>query len=65
MEKNRYLIWMAVWDWFRTTDTTQAVPKENWTRPYELLNSLWQDERKDATPQELAAHSEVMRKFKQ
>ena len=56
---------MAVWDWFRTTDTTQAVPKENWTGLYELLNSLWQDERKDATPQELAAHSDAMRKFKQ
>jgi hypothetical protein len=65
MKDNRYVIWMAVWDWFGTTDTTQAVPKEVWIGLYELLNSLWLDERKDATPEELAAHSGAMGKFKQ
>ena len=65
MEENRYVIWMAVWDWLATTDTTQTVPRENWNGLYELLNSLWQDERKDAKAQELPAHSDAMRKFKQ
>ena len=65
MKDNRYVIWMAVWDWFGTTDTTQAVPKEVWIGLYELLNSLWLDERKDAMPEELAAHSGAMSKFKQ
>jgi hypothetical protein len=65
MKKDRYAEWIAVWDWFATTNTREIVPRENWNSLYELLSGMWQDERKDATPEELAAHAGAISKFKQ
>lgn len=65
MKEERYAEWIAVWDWFATTNTREIVPRENWNSLYELLNGMWQDEREDATPEELAAHAGAISKFKQ
>jgi hypothetical protein len=38
----------------------------NWNSLYELLNGMWQDERRNAAnSEELAAHAGAMSKFKQ
>jgi hypothetical protein len=65
MRKDRYAEWIAVWEWFAATNTKEVVSRENWNSLYELLNGMWQDERKEATPEELSAHAGAMSKFKQ
>ena len=65
MRENRYKEWIWVWEWFGATDRTKVVPKEQWNALYELLNTLWQDARKDATQEELAAHARAVRSLKQ
>jgi len=64
MKRDRYAEWIAVWDWFHAVNTKEVVSPENWNSLYELLNGMWQDERKDATREELAAHAGVVSKFK-
>jgi len=51
------MTWITVWEFFQGIDTKQPVSKEKWNSLYDLLNDLWRDERKDATPEELAAHA--------
>jgi hypothetical protein len=65
MKSDRYAEWIAVWGWFQGINTKDVVSRENWNSLYELLNGMWQDERKDATPEELAAHAGAVSKFKQ
>ena len=65
MKRDRYTEWIAVWGWFQGINIKEVVSRENWNSLYELLNGMWQDERKDATPDELAAHAGAMSKFKQ
>jgi hypothetical protein len=43
----------------------QVVPYEKWEELYNLLDQLWQDERKDAKPEELAAHAGARSTLKQ
>lgn len=57
MMKNRYVLWVAVWEHFQTMNIREVVPREKWDELYELLDRLWRDERKDAGPEELAAHA--------
>jgi hypothetical protein len=57
MMPNRYAVWIAVWEHFQAMNVRKEVPKEKWDELYELLDRLWQDERKDAKPEELAAHA--------
>jgi|GEM_PF-4013356 hypothetical protein len=63
MDRNRYKEWTLVFDWFGTVDTKQVVARENWNQLWELLNALWQEERKNATPEELAAHSGALQRL--
>ena len=66
MLRSRYAEWIVVWSWFQTTDRMRVVSKADWNEIYELLNSMWHEEReKDATPEELAAHAGAMSKFRQ
>jgi hypothetical protein len=65
MMPNRYALWTAVWDHFKVMNVRQVVPEEQWQELYELLGTLWQDERKDATPEELAAHAGAQSTLKQ
>jgi hypothetical protein len=43
----------------------EVVPREKWNELYGLLNQLWQDERKDARPEELAAHAGALAKLRE
>ena len=63
MRSDRYVQWTAIWEFFRTVHVREVVPREQWDGLYDLLDLLWQDERKDATPEELAAHAEAARKL--
>jgi hypothetical protein len=65
MMRNRYVIWTAVWEHFQTMNVGQVVPYEKWEELYNLLDQLWQDERKDAKPEELAAHAGARSTLKQ
>ncbi len=65
MMANRYLLWIEVWEWFQGIDTRERVPREKWDAFYELLDRLWQDERRDASPEELAAHAGARSKLMQ
>ena len=65
MKPNRYAEWMLVWEWFGATKIKEVVPRNDWNTLYELLNDLWLDERKDASPEELAAHSAATNILKQ
>jgi hypothetical protein len=64
MLKNRYVLWTTVWEWFAATDTKEPVSRERWEGLHELLNRLWEDERQDATPEELAAHAVAISRLK-
>ncbi len=57
MRSDRYALWIAIWNFFQTVHIREVVPEKQWKDLYGLLNLLWQDERKDATPEELAAHA--------
>jgi len=64
MERSRYKEWITVFEWFQQTNVREVVPRENWNGLWELLNSLWQEEReKDATSEELKAHAAAMLKL--
>ena len=66
MNRNRYIVWIAVWEWFQAINTNnEVVPRASWDALYKLLNGLWRDERKDASPEELAAHAGAVSKLKQ
>jgi hypothetical protein len=65
MKRNRYKEWILVWEWFAFIKIKEVVPRENWNVLYDLLNDLWQEERKDASPEELAAHSAATNVLKQ
>jgi hypothetical protein len=65
MMRNRYIVWIAVWEWYQNIDTGEAVSRAKWDELYKLLNGLWRDERKDASPEELAAHAGAVSKLKQ
>ena len=47
-----YFQWMRVWSWFATVERTASLEKLR-----ELLNVLWQEERKKGTSDELAAYA--------
>ena len=64
MTADRYGTWLAVWEWFQNIDRRAAVSREEWDALYDLLNRLYLDERKDAKPDELAAHAGLMRRLK-
>jgi hypothetical protein len=51
MTQDRYFHWMRVWKWFATTHSAERL-----RQLHSLLDGLWQEERKKATPEELAAH---------
>jgi hypothetical protein len=66
MKRSRYKEWITVFEWFQQTNRKEIVPKENWNALWELLNGMWQEERKkDATPEELAAHAAAVFTLKQ
>jgi len=65
MLRNRYAEWITVWNWFQTVDTREALPREKWNELYDLLDILWREERKEATPEELAAHAGALESLKQ
>ena len=65
MKRNRCIVWIAVWEWFQAINTNEVVPRASWEALYKLLNGLWRDERKDASPEELAARAGAASKFKQ
>lgn len=52
MTRKRYFQWMRVWKWFATMDRTELLESL-----HSLLDDFWQEERKEATPEELAAHA--------
>jgi hypothetical protein len=51
MTLERYFQWIRVWEWFATVDRTAQLESL-----YNLLDELWHDEHKNATPEELLAH---------
>lgn len=57
--------WTALWEWFGAIDTKQPVSRENWNGLYQLLNRMWQDERKDATIGELSAYAAAIARLQQ
>ena len=57
MKGNRHKEWTALWKWFGAIDTQRPVSGENWKGLYHLLDRVWEDERKDAGMEELAAHA--------
>jgi hypothetical protein len=61
----RYAEWIAVWEWFQTVDTHKVLPREKWDELYALLDLLWVEERRDAKPEELAAHAAALAKLRQ
>jgi hypothetical protein len=61
MMGNRYVIWTAVWEHFQTMNVREVVPREKWDELYELLDRLWQDERKGASPEALKAYAAAHR----
>lgn len=63
MMLDRYALWTAVWEHFHTMNIRQVVPEERWDELYNLLNQLWTDQRKDAKPDELAAHAAALGAF--
>lgn len=66
MDRSRYKEWITVFEWFQQTNRNEIVSRDNWDSLWELLNSMWQEERrKDATPEELAAHAAAVLTFKQ
>jgi len=65
MLRNRYAEWIAIWDWFQTIDPQKVLPREKWDELYDLLNLLWQEERKEAKSEELAAHAGALAKLRQ
>ncbi len=52
MTRDRYFQWMRIWKWFAVTDHTPSLGSL-----HNLLDVLWQEERKNTTWEELAAHS--------
>jgi hypothetical protein len=68
MLNNRYVLWIEVWELFSRMKVKEVIPREEWDAVYNLLDRLWQDERQDAKPDELAAHAAALanlRKFTQ
>jgi hypothetical protein len=66
MKRSRYKEWITVFEWFQQTNRNEVVPRENWNSLWELLNGTWQEERKkEATPEELAAHAAATLTLKQ
>ncbi len=64
MVRYRYFLWTQVWELLQTIDAREVVPPEKWGNLHDLLDLLWQDERKDALPGELGAHAGVWSKLK-
>jgi hypothetical protein len=60
MDSSRYNTWIGVWEWFQTMPKSDELQEL-----YGLLNRLWQDERKNASPEALAAFAGVQSKFLQ
>jgi hypothetical protein len=54
MTQDRYFHWMRVWKWFATTHSAERL----W-QLHSLIDGLWQEERKQSTPRELAAYAEA------
>jgi hypothetical protein len=52
MTQERYVQWMRVWKWFATTHSAERLWKL-----HSILDALWQEERRQSTPEELAAHT--------
>jgi len=52
MPRERYFQWMRIWKFFASTEHTPDLG-----RLYGLLDVLWQEERKGATPEQLMEDS--------
>ena len=48
---------VMAFEWFQNTDRQKVVSKKRWDEIYGVLNRLWQEERADTKPGELAAHA--------
>jgi hypothetical protein len=54
MTRERYFRWMRIWKWFGRTPETPGLGNL-----YNMLNAVWQEERRTSNEEELAAHSEA------
>lgn len=55
--------WMEISTTLQAMDKRKVATPEQWDQLYNLLNKLWQEERKNnATSEELAAHAGVLNK---
>jgi hypothetical protein len=52
MTQDRYFHWMRVWKWFATTHSAERMGTL-----HSRLDVLWQEDRKQATTEELASHA--------
>jgi len=52
MTRERYFQWMRIWKWFATTHSTPGLGNL-----YEQLNTMWHEDRKASTAEELASHA--------
>jgi hypothetical protein len=57
VNQDRYMVWIAVFEHFLTIDETEMVPRQKVNALWESLNTLWQDERKNASPEALTAYA--------
>ena len=64
MRLDRYVLWITVWEFFQGVNIREVVPEKQWNDLFGLLDQLWQDERKDATPEELAAHARALNRLR-
>jgi hypothetical protein len=64
MRLDRYALWIAVWEFFQTVNVREVVPEQQWKDLHGLLDQLWEDERADAKPDELAAHAGALNRLR-
>ncbi len=53
MTRDRYSQWMAVWKWFLQQGRSAEL-----AALHNMLNNMWQEDRKSCTPEQLAEYAE-------